>query len=718
LKLGRSSPVGIDGLAGPVGRLHLLLAAGALALVTLVAYLPALRSGFIWDDDATLTQNALMKAPDGLYRYWCTTEPADYWPVTSTTLWLEWRLWGLNALGYHATNVALHACSAFLLWMILRRLRVPGSYLAAVIFAVHPVNVESVAWIAERKNVLSMLFFLVSVLSFLRSGLWSGGGPGRNAPTWGDRWYWLSLLAFTLGMLSKGSIAMLPVVLVGLLAFKGARGLRNFLPTVPFFVISGAFVIVDVWFQGHHLTEVIRRAGFLERLFGAGAVVWFYLLKALMPIGLVFAYPQWHLRPDEMISWVPLVLAAALTGFLMRSRGRWAQPAFFAWGYFCVSLVPVMGFSDVYFMRYSPVADHYQYVAIIGVIAYVCAAWATWRAWEAQKGLAPVAQGAAAAVIMLLVYLTSRQCEIYRDSETLFRSILKANPGSTLASGNLGELLLREERYGEALVQLRAASAKDPGLPEVHADLGATLQALGRVDEARSEYEAALRISPDFAGAHYMLGLSLLGSGRPAEALGHFQETIKLHEAGAKSGRERTGIGWTPESMVEDARMNLGIALMETGEREAAVQTFQAILVPDPGNARVRNYLGLAFASEGRMPEAVEEYHLALKIMPGYPEAGLNLGLALLRMNRLDEAAAEYRLVLQSDPQLKAAHLNLGNALFRMGRLDDAVAEYHEALRLDPEYPAARKNLAEALAAQGHAGESGDDPKGGVAPSR
>jgi protein O-mannosyl-transferase len=702
LKLGRPSPVEIDRPARPVGRLHLLSGAALLVLLTVIAYLPALRSGFVWDDDATLTQNALMKAPDGLYRYWCTTEPADYWPVTSTTLWLEWRLWGMKAPGYHATNVALHLCNALLLWMILRRLRIPGSYLAAVIFAVHPVNVESVAWIAERKNVLSMLFFLVSVLSFLRSGLWSTRESGERAWNWGDGWYWISLVAFALGMLSKGSIAMLPVVLVGLLAFRGDRAFRRYVPLAPFFAVAGAFVLVDIWFQGHHLTQMIRHVDFLGRLLGAGAVVWFYLLKALLPIGLVFAYPQWHLRPDEPASWVPLVFAVALTAVLLRTRGGWARPAFFAWGYFCVSLVPVMGFTDVYFMRYSPVADHYQYVAIIGVIAYVCAAWAAWSAWEKRKALPSIARATAATVVVLLVFLTSRQCGIYRDSETLFRSILKENPASTLASGNLGELLLRQGRYGEALVQLRAACAMDPGLPEVHADLGATLQAMGRSDEAQTEYGEALRIAPDFAGAHYMLGLSLLASGRPAEALGHFQETIKLHDAGSNGASGLAGIGWIPDSMAGDARMNLGIALLETGDKEGAIMAFQAILVPDPENARVRNYLGLALAAEDRLPEAADQYQHALRIMPGYPEAGLNLGLALLRMNRLDEAVAEYRLVLRADPRLKAAHLNLGNALFRLGRVDDAVAEYREALWIDPGYPAARKNLAEALALQAH----------------
>jgi protein O-mannosyl-transferase len=705
LKLGRSMPVDIDAPVGTSGPCSSLVAAAALVLVTFAAYLPALRSGFVWDDDATLTQNSIIKASDGLYRYWCTTEPADYWPVTSTTLWFEWRVWGMNALGYHVTNVALHALSALLLWMILKRLRIPGGFLAAAIFAVHPVNVESVAWIAERKNVLSMLFFLLSVLSFLCTELWSGRDSGRRAPVWGDGRYLLSLLFFVLGMLSKGSIAMLPVVLVGLLAFRKGRSLREFLPTAPFFMVSGVFVLVDIWFQGHHLTEVIRHEGLLERCLGAGAVVWFYLLKALLPVHLVFAYPKWHMRPGEFVSWVPLLFAAALTVLLARSRGRWARRAFFAWGYFCVSLVPVMGFTDVYFMRYSPVADHYQYVAIIGVIAYVCAAWASWRSWEMSREMPPFARGLAVAVVVLLACFTSMQCGIYRDAETLFRSVLRGNPESTLASGNLGELLLREQRYGEALQQLRAAAAKDPSLPEVHANLGAALQALGRPDEARREYETALRIAPDFAGAHYMLGLSLLTSGKPGVALGQFQEVIKLHDAGTSSGRGLTGIGWVPDSMVADARLNLGIALLETGDGARAAADFQAIVGVDPENSRARNFLGLALAAEGRLPEAVEQYQVALKLTPEYPEAALNLGLALLRMNRLDDAIIQYRNVLQRDPGLKAAHLNLGNALLRSGRLDEAVSEYREALRIDPYYQSARKNLGEALAAKGHAGE-------------
>ncbi|MGD1032715.1 MAG: hypothetical protein ABSA05_16425 [Opitutaceae bacterium] len=325
---------------------------GALLIaVTVAAYWPTFRAGFIWDDDTFLTANKLIKAADGLRRFWFTREAPDYWPMTSTTLWLEWRLWGMHALGYHATNLVLHIADALLLWRVLVRLRMPGAYLAALLFAVHPLNVESVAWITQRKNLMAMLFFLLSILFFLGA---EAAPAARAPPSPGQEkskgsWlvYALSLVAFALGMLSKGSLAPLPVVLLGIIAWTRKISKRDLATVLPFFAVAGVFVCVDIWFQRHGAAEAIRKAGVGERLLDAGNVIWFYLCKSLLPINLVFFYPQWKVDAGDLAWWIGPLAGVGLTWFLWRRRSGRLRPLLFAWAYFCAMLVPVMGFTDV-----------------------------------------------------------------------------------------------------------------------------------------------------------------------------------------------------------------------------------------------------------------------------------------------------------------------------------------------------------------------------------
>ena len=302
----------------------------------------------------------------------------------------------MRPAGYHVTNLILHAAEALLIWVILRKLSIPGAFLAAAIFAVHPVNVESVAWIAQRKNTMAMLFFLLSILWYLKTVIpaasvgmpqvRSHGGPWEREtfssfirhPSSLYFWYWLSLTAFVLAMLSKGSVVVLPVLLLGIIWWLRPVTIRDMLRTAPFFAVAAALAAVNVWFQTHGSGEVLRTASFTERLLGAGGVVWFYLYKALLPLDLDFVYPQWHIKAGNPLWWLPLLAAFAVTAVLWRYRTSWSRPLLFAWGFFCVALAPVMGFTDVGFMKYSLVADHYQHIAVIGLIALAAAGWSAW----------------------------------------------------------------------------------------------------------------------------------------------------------------------------------------------------------------------------------------------------------------------------------------------------------------------------------------------------
>ncbi len=367
-----------------------LLAAGALMAAGLFVYWPSLTGGFIWDDEINLAGNELVKASDGLYRMWFTTEPFDYWPLTNTSYWVEWRLWGTNPLGYHVTNLLLHVGNALLAWAVLRRLNIAGAFLAALIFLVHPVNVESVAWITQRKNTLSMFLFLVSILLYLLASTESdpeeGQSPRKNpgnakpvterpSPMNRGGWLILSVLAFALAMLSKGSVVVLPGILLLITWWRRDHiTLADMGRVAPFFVVGVALTLVNIWFQTHG-GEAIRHATPIERVLGAAVVLWFYLYKALLPIDLSFIYPQWHIDAAAARWWLPLASAVIVTGILIwRRRGWWARPLLFAWSFFVLALVPVMGFTDVYFMKFSLVADHYQYIALLGPCAAIAAA--------------------------------------------------------------------------------------------------------------------------------------------------------------------------------------------------------------------------------------------------------------------------------------------------------------------------------------------------------
>jgi protein O-mannosyl-transferase len=517
--------------------------------LTVVAYLPSLANGFIWDDDASLTQNPFIRSGEGLHDFWVTTLTPDYWPVTATTLWAEWRLWGMDPFGYHVTNLALHVAEVLLLWAILRRLRVPGATLAALLFALHPVNVESVAWITQRKNLMAMLFYLLSLLAFLRAGERFRGA------------YWLSLLALALGMLAKGSVAVLPVVFLGLIAWRRPLRAGDFLRVAPFFAVAGTLTLVDVWFQGHHLAaaETIRQAGGLERLLGAGAVVWFYLSKALLPIRLILPYPQWRIDAANVGWWLPLLAGLALTGWLWRRRR--AHPldrgALFAWGYFCVALVPVMGFTDVNFMKFSLVADHYQHLALIGVTTFAAAGWAEWR--RREPGRWPWA--AAAIAVGFLGALTWRQCLRYRDTGTFFEATLRQNPDSAMAHLNLGMVLGGGQHPREAMAQFEEAVRLDPGSAEAHSDLGAALIGQGRVAEGVAQYAAALRLKPDLFVVHLNLGSVLLHEGRLEEARTELAAAVRLRPAFAEA-----------HGLLGDALLRLGRPAEAAAEYETALR--------------------------------------------------------------------------------------------------------------------------------------------------
>ena len=406
-----------------------LVGAALIILLTILAYLPAMRGGFFWDDYVLITDSPMVKAHNGLYRFWFTTEASDYYPLTSSLLWLEWRLWGNNASGYHVVNVLLHAISAVLVWLVLRRLRIPRAWLVALIFAVHPVNVATAGWISEQKTTLSMVFYAVAILLYLEFD------EGRH---W--RWYGLSLAAFLLALLSKSAVVMLPVVLLGCVWWtRGRVQRRDIACSLPFFAFSLLAGVSTVWFQYGNAMHwrTVRTADFDGRLATAGWLPWFYFFKAVLPFDLNVIYPKWEIGPGRLISWLPGVLLIGCFLVFLRERKSWGGAALFGFGYFTVTLFPVLGFFDQAFYRFSLVADHWQYYSIVGVIALGVAAGERICCKITGGGGSSVKAVASVVVLTALIAATWTRASLYADAETLWRDTIAKNPNARAARYDL-----------------------------------------------------------------------------------------------------------------------------------------------------------------------------------------------------------------------------------------------------------------------------------------
>ena len=356
------------------GHLSLLLVA-----VTLVAYLPALPGQFIWDDNGYVTNNLLLHSLKGLWQIWSVPGATpQYYPLTFTSFWVDYHLWQLNPLGYHLINVLLQALNAILLWTILRRLDVPGAWLAAAVFAVHPVNVESVAWVTERKNLLAGFFYLSSALACLRFWLPNPATAEGRATSFlktsaiglGDwKFYWLALCLYLCALLAKTAIIALPgAVLLVVWWKRGKMGWRELFPLAPFLAVGMAMGLLTVWVEKHIVHAVGREwmFSFLERCLIAGRAVWFYLGKLVWPHPLMFIYPRWEIHAAQPLAYLPVLALMAGLFILWLNRKGWARPMLVALAYFLALLFPGLGFFNLYFFRYSLVADHFQYFAAIG----------------------------------------------------------------------------------------------------------------------------------------------------------------------------------------------------------------------------------------------------------------------------------------------------------------------------------------------------------------
>jgi len=689
----------------------LVLVGLMLVVLTLVAYGPAYRAGFIWDDDDYVTDNATLDDADGLARIWL--EPGatpQYYPLTFTSFWLEHQVYGDAPLGYHVTNVLLHAANALLAWLVMRRLRIPGAWLAAAIFALHPVHVESVAWITERKNLLSGVGYLGALL--LALGV---VGALDAAPT--DRTATLRragvLALFVAALLAKTVACTLPVVLLLVLWWRRHRiERRTLVATLPLFAIGAALALVTIWMEHTHVGArgVLFELAPLQRVLIAGRALWFYVATLVWPHPLSFVYERWDVDPRVWWQWLfPVAaLAVGIGLWLLRARlGRW--PLVAALG-FAVTLAPALGFVDVYPMRYTFVADHYQYLASLFLIAPAAAGIAL---AVARFGIPAAA--VAGPLLAVLAGLTWQRTLVFADQETLWRDVIAKDPRGSMALVNLGMWLQRHDRAPEAATTLEEAVRRAPDDAEILGNLGIVLASLGRGAEARTHLERAAELAPGSAQAHNNLANALAAEGRLAEAADHYRAAVRLDAGYADAQNNLANVlvqqGHPDEAITRyeaalaadpdyvTAHVNLAKVLVGAGREEEAIAHYRAAVRLDPTLADAQRALGGRLAARGEFAEAVEHLGAAARLRPQQVEAQYQFAAGLAGADRLDEAIAAYGRALALRPDDADLHNDLGVAFARRDDRGAAAAEFRKVLALQPDHAEARSNLA-ALEAQ------------------
>jgi Tfp pilus assembly protein PilF len=574
---------------------HLTAQVAGIVIAVVLVYLPAFRADFVWDDEQLVTSNPLLRSFSGLAEIWSGGRTADYFPITNTVFWIEHHIFGENAAGYHAVNIVLQTADALLLWLVLRRLNVPGAWLAGLIFGIHPVHAESVAWISELKNVLAMFFALLSSFFFLRNEEKHLLG-GRTA-------YAVSLLFFLLALLAKTQVVFLPVALMLCGWWRSDRTSASFrreaIRTWPFFLIAAVLSLVTIWFQNRGIgEEEIVGGSFARRLVNAAMAIWWYAGKVFVPARLMSIYHTWRFDSPEPLEWLPLIGLLGLVAVLWWLRDHGTAGFFLAIACFVVALLPVLGFVRMAYLRSGTlVADHLQYFADVSLIALVSASIAT--VWTRAQRTMKFATGFLVTLLLAAMgTYTFTRAAVFHDEETLWRDNLWKNPDAWQAHVRLGQRLFNQERYAEALVHL----------------------------------ERTVQLKPELADNHNLLGLDYCRLNRFEEGIAEYRKALQLKEA--------KSFGATSSS-IATIRTNLANALTVSANRLRG----SSDTIPDEAMRRYE--------------EAIRQYERALELQPQHPAIHRNLGMLLAKLGRYDEAEAHLRATLQIVPDEPAARATL-----------------------------------------------------------
>jgi tetratricopeptide (TPR) repeat protein len=674
-----------------------------LAAVTFAVYLPVLQCQFVnYDDDVFVTSNPHLR--NGLTRQaveWSfaagliySSPNVDYWrPLSYLSHALDIQLFGLHPAGHHLMSLAIHVAATLALFLVLNSMTgaLWRSALVAAFFALHPLHVESVAWIAERKDVLSGLFFILTLGAYT--------GYCRNSSV--SR-YLLALGLFALALMSKPVAVTLPFVLLLLdywplrrftspsIADAGSRSnspppfqtrtaLRLVFEKLPFFLLAMGLSIVTFHSQKTMgAMTALNTVTLPVRMENALVSYAAYILNLFWPVNLAVLYPYKITLPMWQVAGAFVLLTAITLLVLVAARRCPWLPV--GWFWYFGMLLPAIGILQV---GAQARADHYTYLSLIGLFLMVT--WAVEKlcpSWPRRKLVLGFLM---TAVLAILTVCTSTQISYWRNSETLWTHALACTSDNSIGHYNLGTELLHQGRLNETMVQYQKALQIRPDYADAHLNFGNALLQQGKMDEAIVHYQKALQIQPDNAEACNNLGSVLFQKGRVDEAIAYFQKALQLK----------------PDYM--EAHSDLGSALFLRGNADEAILQFQKALQISPDCAGAHLNFGNALLQQGKMDEAILQFQKALQIQPDNAEACNKLGNVLLKTGRVDEAISQFQKALQIKPDSVEALANLGNALLQKGRAPEAIAQFQKALQIKPDYMEVLNNLAWVLATSSQA---------------
>jgi len=563
----------------------LLLPALFLAVLIVATYIPVFSAGFVFDDHVNISGNPLLNGP--FWKIWVNKTMSDYWPLTWSTFWLEWRLWGDNAAGYHLVNLAGHIGVSVLLWRVLHTLKIPGAWLAALLFAVHPVTVESVAWITERKNVLSGVLYLAAILIWLKH---EQPRPFRQIA--------LVSVLFLLALLAKISVAMLPLVLLGIALYRYGRiGLRDLIETAPLFALALILGLVNIWFQRQNAMAGgwAPPRGLGERVASTGWSLLSYIEAAVAPFRLAFVYPEWPVTASSPLYYVPLTLVVviAATIWLMRKRTAWAGPCLYAFGYHALMLLPVLGFIDIAYFMVGPVSNHLQYLALMGPVTLMASAIV--RFPRGSLGVATV-------MAVMFCGISFQRARAFESDFSLWSAAVQDAPRSVYARNQMSTLLINS----------------------------------GHISEGLEHLDAAARLSREPAEQHRYRSYWLLYSKRPVEAAAEARKVLSLNGS--------------PETISDAA-----FVLANTGQTAEAIELYRSFVRNSPNSSHYFYTLAALLSRTGQLYEAAEVLRDYCRRHPGNPRMEAAFGMTLSKLGLIEEARVRAAILIgaqNTDPRV------------------------------------------------------------------
>jgi len=645
-----------------------------IILFCLIIYIPSLGNGYIWDDDLNVYKNQWVQKTDGLWNIWFSAKIYQYYPVDFTTFWVEHKLWGLNPFGYHLTNLLIHILNALLLFWVISKLYPRLAFIAALFFAVHPIQVETVAWITERKNLLSLFFFLLAVLAYLRFD------RARVI-----KYYWLAVAMFILALLSKPvavSFIFIPILYKwwkdGRVSF---REIRLSAPLLAAGLIAAFYTLYLELYNVGARGQAFN-LNFLERFILSGKIIFFYIYKICLPFKFMFFYPRWTV--NAMVWWQWLFPAAVMLtiGALVYYRKKTGRGALALFIFYIISIFPVLGFINVYGMKFSYVADHFSYFSTPVILLLLCSG-TTYFFDKVRHNfhlLSPVAYRTLKLcfLIFAVIYMCAKSSALtrnYKDEFTLWSNLIRHNPGAWIAYNNLGNLYRVMDKSDEALALYNKAIELKPDYVDAYNNLANIYGERGKSDEALALYKKVIAENPNYAIAYYNLGVFYNKMGKPEEAVALYKKAIAI------------------DPYYADAYYNLGVFYDRTGKKEDAILLYKKAIESDPAYADAYSNLANLYSGMGKTEEAFALYKKAVAANSGSALAYYNLAVFYEQKGGKREALALYKKAIAIDPYYADAYNNLGNIYAGMRKNEEAIKVYKKALEIYPDYAILHLNL-------------------------